>query len=283
MYDFDRLLASVLEDHGPQVVPETVVEAAIVKSRDVGQRRPRVPAFDGRAWPAGRLSPLVRLSPLESPVVRVLLLALVATAVVALAVVGSALLRKDPPIKGLESTFGRPFEYAIPVGSEMRVSGVPRSDMVAWVDGPDARTPSVTSTGPPYPWQVRGVVIGWGEGASSHGGDGRFMLRTVPADFLADLRDVAGSSMGAISETTLDGYPAMTVMLPGSGGSDIHLNGRLGGLGGHYVKVTLPSRLTVAEIDDTTIFVLEWARDDRELDAWLPVADEFVASIHFLP
>ena len=42
------------------------------------------------------------------------------------------------------------------------------------------------------------------------------MLRTAPADFLADLRDTAGVSMGEIVETTLDGRPALTVMLPGT-------------------------------------------------------------------
>jgi hypothetical protein len=89
--------------------------------------------------------------------------------------------------------------------------------------------------------------------------------------------------MGPIEQTTLDGWPALTVMLPGHGGSDIHVTGRMLGLSGTYAQVTMPSRLIVSEVDGSTIFVLIWARTAEGLDEWLPVADEFVASIHFVP
>ena len=89
--------------------------------------------------------------------------------------------------------------------------------------------------------------------------------------------------MGPIDETTLDGRPALTVMLPGTGGSDIHVTGRTLGLGGPYVQVTMPSRLIVSEVDGTRSSSSIWARTAQELDKWLPVADEFVRSIHFVP
>ena len=56
-----------------------------------------------------------------------------------------------------------------------------------------------------------------------------------------------------------------------------------GGLSRPYVGVTWPGRLTVTEVEGTTIFIFVWARTQQELDAWLPVADGFVGSIHFVP
>ena len=56
-YDFDRLLESVLETNGPQADPdEASSNRALANARAVGQRRPIVPAFDRRAWPASRRS-----------------------------------------------------------------------------------------------------------------------------------------------------------------------------------------------------------------------------------
>ena len=126
------------------------------------------------------------------------------------------------------------------------------------------------------------MVVGSGGEAWSHGPVGRFMLRTAPAEFLADLRDIAGIPMGAIAETTLDGRPALTVMLPGTGGFDIHVTGRMMGLSGTYVLVNIPSRLIVAEIDGTTVFVLIWARTGDDLGAWMPVADQLLRDVHQL-
>jgi hypothetical protein len=287
-FEFDRLLESVLAADGPQTVPATVVEAALTQSRTLKQRRPRVSVLDRQAWPAGRRALPSGSRPIPSALVRVLLMALIATALIALGVVGSALLREDPVPKQLNSRFFRDFEYAIPVESTMRVSAISRLEMVAWVDGPDL-WPIATGEegagggGEPQPGQVRGVVIGSGGEAWSHGNGGRFMLRTAPAEFLTDLRDTAHTPMGPIEQTTLDGSPALTVMLPGTGGSDIHVTGRMLGLSGTYVQVTMPSRLIVSEVDGDTIFVLIWARTAQVLEAWLPVADEFVESIHFVP
>ena len=284
-FDFDRLLASVLEENGPQHVPTAVLESALATSRDARQRRPFVAAFDRRAWPAWRLSMAPRAVRLRSPLVRAIILVLVAWALIAIGVIGSALLRDDPTPKLLESTFFHPFEYAIPDGADMRVSGNRISAMVAWVNGPDdwpypsGQTPTEAQ---PAPWQVRGVVIGSGGSAWSHSSAGRFVLRTAPAEFLADLHDRAGVQISAIAETKLDGRPALVASLPGIGGTDIHVTGRMQSLGGTYFLTGLPARLLVADIDGTTVFVFIWARNARELEPWLPVAGEFVDSIHFL-
>ena len=97
---------------------------------------------------------------------RALILVLIATALVALGVVGSALLREDPTRKELQSTFFRHFEYAIPVDSDMRISGNASGEMVAWAGGPDtwegATMDAADGSSQPHPHQVRGVVIGRG-------------------------------------------------------------------------------------------------------------------------
>ena len=49
--------------------------------------------------------------------------------------------------------------------------------------------------------------------------------------------------------------------VPGTRGNDVHLAGRMQGLGGQeFVLVNVPSRLIVADIDGDTVFVLIWAR-----------------------
>ena len=285
-FDFDRLLASVLEGEGPRSVPTIVVEAALESSRHLDQRRPLVRALDRRAWPGSRRSLALWTSPTGSPLMRALILVLIATALVALGVVGSALLREDPTRKEVQWTFFRHFEYAVPVDSDMRISGNASGEMVAWAGGPDtwegATMDAADGSSQPHPHQVRGVVIGRGGEAWSHGNGGRFLLRTAPAEFLTDLRDTANVPMGPIGRMTLDGSEALTVTLPGTGGTDIHVSGRTLALNGTYVRVTMPSRLIVGEVDGDTVFVFIWARTAEELDRWMPVADEFVASIHFL-
>jgi hypothetical protein len=285
---FDGLLRSLLEVRGPQSAPDSVVTAALAEVRSTSQRRPIVLALDRRSWPPHRAGMGVVLSALRSNQARVLLLALIATALVALGLAAIGALR-PPTSTAIDNTFVQPFEYSIPADSSIRPSGRHVREMVAWVDGPDVSpspTPEDVLPGmEPTPWSARGIIVGYGSEAWSHGPEGRFMLRTTPAEFLADLRDIAGTPMGPIVETTLDGRPALTTTLPGTGGSDIHVSGRMLGLAGGapYALVTMPSRLIITEIDGTTVFVLIWARTGADLTAWLPAADAFVRSIHFLP
>ena len=251
-------------------------------SRLIDQRRPLVAGLDRRAWPAGRLAQVVRPARSHPRVARVLLLAIIVAATIALAVAGSGLLRNEPAIKALESTFVRPFEYTIPVDGGLRVSSKPNRSIVAWTGGPadwpHASDELSEEAVQPQPGEARGVVVGLGEPAMSHAGS-RIILATGPVAFLTELRDLTGVQMGAIVETTFDGRPAAAAQLPGFGGTDIHP----GGLSRPYVGVTWPGRLTVTEVEGTTIFIFVWARTQQELDAWLPVADGFVGSIHFVP
>lgn len=219
---------------------------------------------------------------------RVLLFALVATALGVLVVVGSGALRRDQAPKETAVWFVRPFEYSIPAGSALRpaVDG-PHRDVAAWVEGPDLppQPSAETLYGGQLPGSgnLRGIIVASGEHAWSHSGTGRFFLRTAPAEFIADLRDTAAVAMDPIVRTALDGRAALTTVLRG-GGTDIHLGDPITGLTARgFVLISLPTRLTVSEIDETTVFILVWARTSDDLVRWMPVADQFVASIDFLP
>ena len=191
-----------------------------------------------------------------------------------------------------------PFDVTIPAGSALRpASGEAAPEIVAWIEGPDrplGRRPDGSETDYRYGGQIedsgnsRGVVVASADTAWAHGCGGvvRFGVRAEPTGFLADLR---GSGMGTEigTSSTLDGRPAQTGKirtLSHCGGDHVHVNGPMAGLGGgDYVFVIEPARITVAEIDGHTVFVVVWARTQDDLDAFLPTALEFIDSIRFRP
>ena len=210
---------------------------------------------------------------------RVVILAILAVALGVASIVAFGAVSDEPVPTGPTTSFIRPFVYATPDDPTIRLTAG-RREVVVWILGPDI--PSAPNTTDPIGGSgAAGIVVGSAETAWSHGGPGRFMLRTAPAEFLADLRDTGGVEMGGFVETTLDGRPALTVLLSGKGGTDIHVNGNIGGLSSQFVGMGWPARLTVADVDGATIFVLIWARTASGLDAWLPVGDELVSSIRF--
>ncbi len=85
--------------------------------------------------------------------------------------------------------------------------------------------------------------------------------------------------MGEIVETTLDGRPGLSVTLPGIGGSDVHVTAA--GLSGINVVTSNPARLIVADVDGDDRLRPDLGRTPADLAAWLPTAEDFVASIHF--
>ena len=218
--------------------------------------------------------------------------ALLALALAALALIGSGVFRQDVVSKETADRFVRPFEFAIPPGSGLGpVAGGPHRGAIAWIVGPDLPPPTEDPVQggvvPDYGGQrpdsgnVRGVIVASGEKAWSHAGD-RFYIDPAPAAFVADLRDRFGVAMGPIVETSLDGRPAVMTDLTGASENDIHVDAPITGLPrGRFVLVNNPARLIVTEVDDETVFVLIWARTAADLDAWMPVADGFVDSIHF--
>jgi hypothetical protein len=258
------------------------------------RRARRAEAFDLRPaiLAATQAQPQVRgwrmrlALPALPSVPRLLVLVLLAIAIIGIGLLGIGMLRREARPEGVAADFIRPFEYGASADSSLhRVPGR-APEFVEWVAGPTLPPIPGDQSGSgrhPDPTQARGVFVGSGLVAWAHGTDRRFVLRTAPAEFLTDLRDMAHTPMGRIEATTVDGRPALAVVLPGTGGSDIHLTGPMTGLSRDYVLVNLPARLTVLEIDRRTVFILSWARSPADLDAWLPVADGFVSTFHFLP
>jgi hypothetical protein len=217
-------------------------------------------------------------------------LVFIALTLAALAVVATGALRSDLPPKSTTTGFVPRFEYIIPIGSDLRPSaGGPTSQIIAWIAGPEPRSttsdPRLYGDQQPETGSLGGIIVAAGKSPWSHSASGRFLLRTTPAGFLDDLRATAEVPMGEVAETTLDGRPAIAARLLASASNDIHVTGSTTGLtgGGGFVLLNGPARITVAEVDGWTLFILAWARTDEDLDAWMPTADVFISSMHFLP
>lgn len=234
------------------------------------------------------------------PVQRSLVLGVVLTAMLAVAMTGLLLVgagvirlaREPEPVRvqptGVATSFAVPFEYAVPHDSRLTPArGLRGPELIAWVDGAETVHPLDESGGPVYGGQndasgiTRGVIVGLAEPAWSHEGTLRFDYRDSPREFLEDLRKRALVRFDGIATGELDGRPALTVRLPATS-NDIHPGDTSGGLAGSFVTLGQPSRFTLLEVEGRMVFVMTWARTDEELDEWLPLADEFVRSIHFV-
>jgi hypothetical protein len=220
---------------------------------------------------------------------RVLILVLIAVMLAAAALVATGALRVDRALTSTTTEFVPRFEYVLPIETGLRpASGGPQRQIIAWIDGPDLH-PFGDGDQPyggqrPETGNRRGIVVAATRTPWSHSDAGRFFLRTAPAQLLADLQTTAGVPMGAITQTTLDGRPALTAELLPVAINDIHVSGSLAGISEltDFVTLYTPAHLTVAEIDGTTVFVLVWARTTEDLEAWLPIGNRFVASVHFV-
>jgi len=225
---------------------------------------------------------------------RACLLAAVVAAIVGLGLIGSGAFQTDRTPMATAADFLRPFTYAPPADDAFKSVGEQSREMIAWVlfpDQPGRLDPDVAATErQPGASGAKGIIVASAEQAWAHGNGGRFNVQTAPAGFIADLRDIGGVPMRAVADTTLAGYPALTVMLLATGVvgadiTDVHVtaNTSLSGLTTDNVVLNLPARLIVADIDGDTVFVLIWARTTADLDAWMPIANEFVESIRFVP
>ena len=217
----------------------TTLDAAIRAMLDERAGRADDAGLRGDILSATAAQPQVRGWRLSLPsmfpagLARVVILAILAVALGVAGLVAIGALSDEPVPTGRTTNFIRPFAYTTPDDPTIRMTAVER-DVIVWISGPDI--PNAPDLVDPIGGSgAAGIAVGSAETAWSHGGPGRFMLRSAPADFLEDLRDTAGVEMGEIVETTLDGRPALTVMLSGKGGSDIHVNGNIGGLSRHFV------------------------------------------------
>lgn len=179
--------------------------------------------------------------------------------------------------------FARPFEYRIPDASDLVLASASRGMLAFTTDGGD--TYGRDTIGNPVPG-ARGVTIAAAQGAVTHacGGSSRVGVREAPLSFIDDLRALGGIGLGVPTPVAFDGRSAWSVAVDPEAGrceaADFHTMGSQGPATG-YVRLSIPSRLTVADVDGRTVVLQAWAATEEELAAWLPDAAEFMSSVHF--
>jgi hypothetical protein len=183
------------------------------------------------------------------------------------------------------SGFVRPFEYAIPAGWEPNViiEDVP----VLLLAEADAGYATLGTVQRPESGS-RGVLVadvtgGYIHGCGTVGGSGRTQVGEGSEDVLIDIQAIGGLEFDDIVATTLDGRPAVAAVSSSRGRcgtGDIHLDGLPSFQ--DYILLDVPSRLTLVEVDGRTIMVQAWAFTELDLEEFLPTAEQFIDSIHFL-
>jgi hypothetical protein len=188
----------------------------------------------------------------------------------------SAVGSTDPGVSGIVRDLRVPFEYRLPQGIESQHF----ASMIEWVGPTGPYHPEANE--PPYAITVtRGIIAANADTAWSHA-TGRVRLRSDPEGLLADIRDRTGLPLPAAA-TTVDGHPALTAGSDAPGNNDLHFSERMEGLSGEdYIWFKFPMRLTLVDVDGTTMLFLAWARTPADLADWLPTADEFLDSIRFV-
>ena len=188
----------------------------------------------------------------------------------------SAVASAEPTTPAVVRDLRVPFEYRLPPGIDQARFG----SMIEWVGPTGPYHPEANE--PPYAITVtRGIVAANADTAWSHA-TGRVRLRSDPEGLLEDIRDRTGLPLLAVA-TTVDGHPALNASSDAPGNNDLHFSERMEGLSGEdYIWFKFPMRLTLVDVDGTTMLFVAWARTPADLVDWLPTADEFLDSIHFI-
>lgn len=183
------------------------------------------------------------------------------------------------------TSFLRRFTYAVP--ERPMAEYAEGASMKGFVDG----EPAPSATPAIYPLDVsgrrvlpgsRGVVVAVLNGPVTHPcppsatTERTVAMREAPAEFLADLRDLGGFPIGEITPTTIDGRPAIAASvpddLPEAGcWTEFHPT-PFTGLSSPFVRLDIPSRLSVLDVDGLTVVIQIWATTEQDLADW---ADEF--------
>ena len=178
-----------------------------------------------------------------------------------------------------ETAFARWFRYEVDPALSFRER--PDLAMVAFAvrgDGPYA----TNEAGVVLP-MATGVTVSTTEGAVTHPcvGGARQALREDRGGFLADLRAVAGAEIGVPELISFDGRPATTVFVDPpttdcwASYPDFHPRNSLSG----HVRLDLPSRLILTEVDGRTFVIQIWAATEAGLEEWLSQLSSSTASI----
>ena len=182
----------------------------------------------------------------------------------------------------------RPFEYqvdsTIPLKTiDTRVNG--RGALIAFTVGADVPYP-MANDGTIEP-DTKGVTVSSANGAWVHDcvGDGYTRVREDAALFLLDLRRKGHIGLGETELITFDGRPARLVALDPVANrcdySDFHAKNVIHGILQQPMRLTVPSRLIVTEVDGETMVIQVWAGTEAGLQKWLQESAGFVDSIHF--
>lgn len=257
-------------DAGPRDLPDASRYSISTTARTLPQRRPRsvLPiALGGLA---------------------------VAAAVVAVAVFAT-LPRPAPPLYGsatLGTTTGSlEVTYTVPEGLDLSVD-----DALASPTQNDARRALIGLTEGgvgAYGWGplgesglddftpgARGVVIADVTDTKLHGLFGQ-PLGTDAATFIQVLDDSDSWDVRDISETQVDGRPAVEGRLVQTAESWTHLD--TVDSEGTFIDIAHPSQLIVTDVGDALVLIQIWAGTDKELAEWIPTARELVTSIELTP
>jgi hypothetical protein len=218
----------------------------------------------------------------QSPFARPLVLGVVLLAILALMAIAVGASRTPPrlPPTGEIHHLRPAFEYRLPPEIEARRTRF--GSMIQWVGSFAPYDPAASE--PPYAIGAsRAIVVANADTAWSHGASGsRVRLGTTLEGLLEDIRDRSHLPLPA-EHTSVDGRPALTARSDRSGANDLHFSEKMLGLSGDdYIVFRFPMRLTLVDVDGSTMIIVAWARTADELADWIPTADAFIDSIHFI-
>ncbi len=112
-------------------------------------------------------------------------------------------------------------------------------------------------------------------------------VRTSPRDLLDDMQQLGGMEFADPVEGLFDGRPALfTERVAGAHEcevADLHFGGSTGRSSlAPFLPLDTAGSSILLEVDGETVLIDVWAETDEELADWLPLAMEFVNSIHFV-
>ena len=211
-------------------------------------------------------------------------------ATLAIASVATAQVSPAPTARSDASRFfAQPFEYTVPATIDPAATMSETSVLWALAEGiPDTAPPYGSVQSDARETGARGVLVADVTQAFAHpcpgvdGGRSRVEVGDGPTAFVDDMQTIAGLALKDVSEATLDSRPA-TAARSGRKSkcetADIHLPGFATP---DRIELGVPSRIIVTDVAGSTIMVQAWAGTREALEAWLPIADEFIDSIHFV-
>ena len=287
--DFDRRIGDWLED-GVQTIPDWLVEQAL----DQAHATPQVRA--GVRWPWGA-HPVGRLR-------LAVVVALVLATLLAIAVGVGSNRRAELPSRVLVPNASICWSDGAPLTLAVKDPlAIPDADVrvhlpdIQQLTSSAQAMPGVLGFGNGVPGlsygyerdgdadyvlsAARGIVVAEVTLGQSHGSLAGVRLGETPESFVAGLRDLAGFTVLDLNPARFADRPAVTAYVSTgatSGWKHIDRRTSAGDLD-CVVDFTLPSRVTVLDVDGLLVLVEVWAANEEGLRVWLPIADAVLESM----